>query len=234
MDDLARTHHLVITHLLRTGAAPTRAELARQLGVDPEAADAALLRLAEAHGMVLHPGTCDPWVIHPFSSSPTAIWVAAGDAAGEEDGERGWWAPCTWCAFGIATLAGGRCTIHARLGGEAEELHIDVADGRSLETDLVVHFAIPPREAWVNVHHHCAMILPFRSDADIDVWSARHGLPRGESVPITRVAELARAWYGQHARPDWHEWSLSEAAALFRSVGLVGPFWELDAGEARF
>lgn len=209
----------MIDHLLRTGAAPSLPELAAALGLSVEGAADVLRRLEDIHGIVLHPGTTDPWVIHPFSLSPTATWVASGD--------RGWWAPCTWCAFGVATLAGGRCTLHLRLGGEGEDLDVDTADGRSLETDLVVHFAIRPRDAWANVHHHCAMVLPFRSEPDIDAWCERHRLPRGEAVPIATVASLARAWYGRHADPDWRKWTMAEAAEVFRSVGLVGEFWEL-------
>ena len=226
MDDYGPAHHAIVAHLLETGAAPSLPVLAARLGIGVDDTASALRRLEDVHGIVLHPGTVVPWVIHPFSLSPTATWVASG--------ERGWWAPCTWCAFGIATLVGGRCTIHVRLGGESEDIDIDVADGRSLETDLVVHFAIRPRDAWNNVHHHCAMVLPFRSDADIGDWCERHGLPRGRAVPIAQVAELARVWYGRHADRDWRKWTVREAGALFRSVGLVDGFWELDEGEGRF
>jgi Alkylmercury lyase len=49
-------------------------------------------------------------MIHPFSLSPTGTWV--------QQGEQGWWAPCIWCGFGIAALAGENAVIHARIGAE--------------------------------------------------------------------------------------------------------------------
>src|SRR5262249_57149373 len=34
---------------------------------------------------------------------------------------RGWWAPCIWCALGVAALVGEDVVIHSRIGGEAEK-----------------------------------------------------------------------------------------------------------------
>jgi hypothetical protein len=60
-----------------------------------------LLRsLADSHGVVLHPYACEPWVIHPFSLTPTVNWI---------QGERvSWWARCVWCALGVAVLVAAR------------------------------------------------------------------------------------------------------------------------------
>lgn len=206
----ARLHHALIRGLLDTGAAPVLP--------DDDGTRAALARLHDTHGLVLHPGTHEPWIVHPFSLSPTATWVARG--------ARGWWAPCLWCAFGIEALVGAPCVVHARIGGEAEAIAIDGdAD------DLFAHFALPPRRAWDNVVHFCAMVLPFRGADDVDAWCARHRLPRGELVPVPQVRALARRWYGGHAAEDWRKHTVAEAAAIFAEVGLVGPFWALgDVG----
>ena len=53
--------------------------------------------------------------------SPTAMWVQMG--------QRGWWAPCIWCALGIAALADDDVVIHSRIGGEAEDLDLHVSQG---------------------------------------------------------------------------------------------------------
>jgi hypothetical protein len=221
-----RIHHLIISGLLDSGAAPTTPEMASALSLSEAEIEAGLQTLSDIHGVVLHPNRCEPWIIHPFAVSPSATWV--------QGSERGWWAPCLWCAFGVATLAGGEVTIHSRIGGESEAVEIPVHDSRPGRGDLLVHFAIRPRQAWDNVHHHCAMVLPFRSEAEIDAWSLRHRLPRGRGVPLAQVADLARVWYGRHAEREWRKWTGAQAQAIFHGAGLTEDYWTLSAGGERF
>lgn len=217
-----RLHYELVHGLLEDGACPSNAELARRMEI-AENDVARLLRELEAiHGVVLHPHVCEPWIVHPFSLTPTIHFV-------ERTG-RGWWAPCVWCAMGVAALAGGNVCIHTRIAGETEPLAIRVHGGQPEPSDLVVHFPIPPARAWDNVHQHCSMVLPFHSAAGIDEWSARHKLPKGEAVPLEQVARLARVWYGSHHHPDWHKWSMDEAQRIFSDAGLRSPFWHLDGG----
>jgi hypothetical protein len=173
-------------------------------------------------------GTPPRWLFHPFSLSPTATWVQAG--------KLGWWAPCIWCALGVGVLVGEDVVIHSRMGGESENLGIHVSGGFVREHNIVTHFAVPLRSAWNNVHHYCATVLPFRSEAEVDAWSRRHAIPKGAVVPIAQVAHLARLWYGKHADPDWEKWSVAQAREIFGRVGLTGPFWALEAAaeENRF
>ena len=214
-----RVHHAVIEAIV-AGTPRDTVALARATGAPVPDVEASLQNLADAHALVLHPGSGDVWVAHPFSCSPTATWVALGD--------RGWWAPCLWCAFGIEVLVGGRATIHARLGGEAEELAI------ARDSELLVHFALPPRLAWSNVIHYCSTVLPFRSEAELDAWSARHCLPRGAAVPLAQVVTLAERWYGRHRDPAWVKHTTREAQQIFDEVGLTDPFWQLRATGERF
>ncbi len=219
-------HHHLLRGLIDDGRCPDVAALAASTGTESSEIEASMRRLAANHGLVLHPHACAAWIVHPFSASPTGTWV--------EQGERGWWAPCLWCALGVATLVGGDVAIHARLGGESEPVRVHVRDGRPHETGLLAHFALPPRHAWDNVHHSCAMLLPFRTEHDVDAWSRRHGLPRGEAVPLERLAALARSWYGRHAAPDYVKWTPAEAQRLFADAGLRGAFWSLDTEAGRF
>ena len=219
-----RVHAEVLRRIVESGRAPTLVELAAALPGDDVAA--ALRRLHVGHGLVLHPKSTEVWIAHPFSLSPTAVWVASARA--------GWWAPCIWCAMGIVTLAAPTATIHARLGGEATSVSIATRDGRLLDEELVVHFALPPRDAWHNVVHFCATVLPFRDADEVDAWCARHGLRKGEVVPIARVLDLGRAWYARHLDVDWKKWTVAEAQAIFDQVGLRGPFWRLPPSHRRF
>ena len=139
-----------------------------------------------------------------------------------------------WCALGVATLVSGEAIIHAREGGETDSIQIPVDRGVPTLTDVLIHFALPPRKAWDNVHHYCAMLLPFRNEKEIDTWSQRYGLPRGHAIPIDQVAALARAWYGRHADSDFKKWTPAEAQKIFTEVGLTGEFWQLDSEADRF
>jgi hypothetical protein len=200
--------------------------LAERIGTTPTDVEKLLDELASIHGVVLHPHARVPWVVHPFSLTPTINWITAKTGS--------WWAPCIWCAFGVAVLVGGAVRIHTRYGAEAEPLVIDVIDGSPAKDDVVVHFAIPPARAWDNVHQHCSLVLPFHSTEDIRDWCKRYGIEMGEAVSLSKVSELARAWYGSHASPDWRKWSIGEAEDIFTRVGLTSEFWRLDNRRGHF
>jgi len=220
-----RVHAAVLRSFVERGHAPGTSELAASLGVEPTEIATALRSLHDGHGLVLHPGSTAVWIAHPFSASSTNVCVTAGD--------RTWWAPCLWCASGVISLLGergGEAVVHARWQGEHEPLVL-TADASS---DPLVHFALPPRDAWDNVVHWCASVQPFRAAADIDGWCERHRMPRGEAVPWSHVLALGRAWYGGHLSPTWRKWTAREAVMIFGSVGLRSAFWALPDSDERF
>lgn len=220
---LSVIHYELIAGLIHTGSCPDRSELSTRLNLSVAEVEGVLSALAELRGVVLHPHACEPWIVHPFSTTPTSHWV--------EGTSLSWWAPCIWCAFGISTLVGGQTRIHTRMGGEAEPLVIHVVNGHPVGLeDVLVHFAIPPVRAWDNVHQHCSMVLPFHSHEGIVSWCERHKLPRGEQVPLHQVAKLAQAWYGGHGDVNWHKWTSDEARQIFQRSGLVSAFWSLGTG----
>jgi hypothetical protein len=224
---LSLIHHELIQTLIDTGSCPNRSELAERLDLPVAQIEQLLYELSEIHGVVLHPHICEPWLVHPFSTTPTAHWVEGADG--------NWWAPCIWCAFGIVALVGGETKIHTRFGAEAVPLVIRAVDGQPIGLeDVSIHFAIPPVRAWQNVHQHCSMVLPFRSREDILAWCDRHRTSHGEDVPLRQVAHFARAWYGAHADRNWHRWSIAEAQEIFEKLGFASPFWDLGAGEGRY
>jgi hypothetical protein len=221
-----RVHHEVIRGFVTDGHPPDLDALAGKMGVARDEVMRSLRRLHEQHGLVLHPDSTAIWVAPPFSSSPTGAWVASG--------ARGWWAPCAWCAMGIVVLAAPEATIHVRIGGESRPAEIVVRGGEIASEDLFVHFAIPARDAWNNVVHYCATVLPFERVEDVAQWCTRHALPRGDVVPLTRVLVLAREWYRRHLDIDWRKWTLAEAQAIFDKVGLRGDTWRLPGGQGIF
>jgi len=68
-------------------------------------------------------------------------------------------------------------------------------------------------------------MLVFRSEAHVDRWLA--GRPRGAVIPISKLAELASAWWSDRLSPDWQPHSLEQNQAILEGLGLVAPFWRL-------
>jgi len=224
---LSRVHHELIRALIETGSCPSNSELALKLNLPAARIEQLLQELSRIHGIVLHPHRCEPWVVHPFSLTPTMHWVRARNGS--------WWAPCIWCALGVATLVKGELEIHTRFGAESEALVIQVSNGQPVGLeDVWVHFAIPPARAWQNVHQHCSMVLPFRSPKEIRDWCDQHHLPHGEEIRISQVARLAQLWYGSYGDLDWHKWTVVEAKQIFRNAGLVSQFWDLGERKGAF
>ena len=69
-------------------------------------------------------------------------------------------------------------------------------------------------------------MLLFRSEEHVDAWVAS-GRPRGATITLGQQWGLARAWFGGRHLPEWRKRTAAEAEAVFRSVGLSGPFWAL-------
>ena len=144
MDSLARDVRLYIyAQMIDTSAAPAPADAARALSCSVPEAEDAYRSLADAHVIVLRPGSTTIWMAPPFSNVQTAFTVIAGG--------RAYYAPCAWDAFGIpaALCADARIfTTCADCGGVLER---KVAAGDIAETRGLVHFALPARRWWDDI-----------------------------------------------------------------------------------
>ena len=65
----------------------------------------------------------------------------------------------------------------------------------------------------------------FRSEAHITAWLA--GRPRGASIPIAKLAELADAWWSDRLARDWQPHTREHNQAILDRLGLTGEFWRL-------
>lgn len=51
----------------------------------------------------------------------------------------------------------------------------------------------------------------------------------GAWIAIDDAWRLSVAWYHDRLDPGFHARTPAEAQAIFRDLGLTGPFWSLDA-----
>jgi len=205
--------------IARLGYAPGLNDLAVELSRPPAEVKRSLQRLADAHALLLHPGTTNPWVVHPFALSPGSCWVQT---------ERGsYWANCLYCACGIAAAMRCDAHIHTRYGGEEEAVTFRVAGGALIDTGGVFHLSTPAARWWDNVIFACATFQPFKSEQDAQDWCVRHALPLGAILSLPQLWGFARDWYGAYLDEPWKKRSLEDAEAAFQRHGLSGPFWAL-------
>ena len=144
MDPLLRDVRLYIyRQMVETSAAPSTADTAHALGCGVPEIESAYRALADAHVIVLRPGSHTIWMAMPFSNVQTAFTVIAGG--------RAYYANCAWDAFGVAAMLGIDARIFTTCADCGGVLERKIANGAIPEKRGVVHFALPARRWWDNV-----------------------------------------------------------------------------------
>ena len=142
----SRLHDAVRIYIYRqfieTGHAIGAGDIARALNCHAAEIEQALVDLADAHTIVLAPGTRSIWMAHPFSAVPTPYTVHRGGIS--------YWANCAWDALGIAAMLQRDTECLCQCPDCNQRIDLSVNDGR-VSSDAVVHFVVPPRRFWDNV-----------------------------------------------------------------------------------
>jgi hypothetical protein len=125
------------------GRPPVAAEVAEVLGTEQAAVEDSLRRLADAHVLVLAPGTPYIWMANPLSAIPTPFSV---EAAG-----RTWFGNCIWDALGVVAMLGGDGTVNTWCPDCDARLEVEVAGDRLLSREGVAHFAVPAAQWWDDI-----------------------------------------------------------------------------------
>ena len=68
-------------------------------------------------------------------------------------------------------------------------------------------------------------MLLFRSEDHVNRWLGER--TPGATIPITKLAELAAAWWGDRLAPDWRPRTREQNQAILDQIGLGDPFWQL-------
>lgn len=125
-----------------TGQAPVPAEVAAAVGIPIADAEDAFRRLADAHVLVLAPGTPYIWMANPLCALPSPYRVDAGG--------RPFFGICIWDALGILGLLGTDGTVSAACPDCGEPLRVEVSGGR-VSGDGLVHYAVPAAHWWDDI-----------------------------------------------------------------------------------
>jgi len=145
MDEVdLRIRNHVYASFVRTGNAPTPAEVGEALGLAESDVAAAYRRLHDCHALVLQPDTTAIRMLNPFSAVETPHRVEAG-------GES-WFANCAWDALGIPAALHTDGTVQSACPDCGEPLKLEVRDGSLVRGgDLLVHFVVPARRWWDDI-----------------------------------------------------------------------------------
>ena len=138
---LDRLHGRVIRRFIETGHAPTYLDLARDEGMEPEAARQAVRELMPAvPGCWQHPGTDHIVSYAPFNNLPTWHRVTI-------DGEEKWTAQCGFEALAVTHLFPGKdVTIDSVCRDCGESVQVVMRDGQVTRLDpseAVGHSNVP-------------------------------------------------------------------------------------------
>jgi hypothetical protein len=204
----------------REGRAPSPAELAATLGLQPPAVAEALRELHELHAIVLTRAGDGVRMAHPFSAWPMGFVLRGGD--------RLWWGGCAWDSFGIVAALREELEILTVCPGCGRELRYRASTTEAPEAPgLVVRLPRPAAEWWDDVVATCTHIRTFCSREHVAQWRERTGAAEGCVVELDPLWRLAQPWYGDRLDPDWEPHSREHNQALLEQCGLTGPFWAL-------
>jgi Alkylmercury lyase len=125
------------------GRAPVAAEVAGELEMDVPSVEESFGRLADAHVLVLAPGTPYIWMANPFSALPTPFTV--------EVSGRTWFGNCIWDAMGAVVMLGGTGTVRTWCPDCGEGLYVSLEGDWVTSGEGIVHFAVPAAHWWDDI-----------------------------------------------------------------------------------
>ncbi|MEW9555449.1 organomercurial lyase [Nonomuraea sp. NPDC050783] len=158
---------------------------------------------------------------HPFSAIPLGFSVM---------GERTlWWGGCAWDSFALPHLLpdDGEVLVATRCPNCGAALAWAVNTEAPPAGGEVAHFLTPVARMWDDVVHTCGNQRLFCSTACVDGWLEREGLPRGYTMDLSVLWNLAAHWYDGRLDRGYVRREPVDALAYFTEVGLTGPFWGL-------
>jgi len=65
----------------------------------------------------------------------------------------------------------------------------------------------------------------FRSEEHIERWLG--GREPGTTISVSKLSELAHAWWSDRLPPDWRPHTREQNHAILERLGLTDEFWRL-------
>jgi hypothetical protein len=65
----------------------------------------------------------------------------------------------------------------------------------------------------------------FRSEEHITRWLGER--KPGATIPISKLSELAHAWWSDRLPPEWRPHTREQNMAVVKQLDLTGEFWQL-------
>jgi len=143
-DVLRTVREAIYAAIVRTGAAPSVETLARSANLTNAAVKEAFRNLADAHVIVLEPGTTTIWSAPPFSGVPSPFVVRAGASV--------WYSPCAWDSFGIPAALNDDAAIEACCAWSNEPIRCGVQHGGTYG-DALIHLLVPAAHFWDDIFY---------------------------------------------------------------------------------
>ena len=134
--------NLTYRRFVELGRAPSLAELAGELGIEPDDLAASWRRLHDEHALVLDPDG-EIRMAAPFSAVLTPYGVRAAG--------RSWFANCAWDAFGVCVALGSDGEVSSACPDCGEPIEIAFRKGRADPDEHVVHLLVPAARWWDDI-----------------------------------------------------------------------------------
>jgi hypothetical protein len=142
MEPFEQVRRAIYATIVRSGRVPTPADLATSLGIDEDAIADTYRALADAHVIVLRPGTAEIAWAPPFSAVPTPFRATAGSMS--------WHAPCAWDAFGIPAALKQDAAVDAHCAWSGDRIVCGVEQGVAYG-EGVIHLLVPAAHFWDDI-----------------------------------------------------------------------------------
>ena len=221
-DVVERVRRAIYDTFARQGHAPGREEIRNLAALDDAQLTEAVAELA-AHRQLALDESGDIAMAHPFAAVPLGFSVM---------GERTlWWGGCAWDSFAIPHLVPDEPSVLVATTCPAcsSPLAFTVTRSAAPSGPEVAHFLVPMPRAWEDVIYTCSNQRLFCSEDCVQTWLARTGQTQGYVMDLGALWRLASGWYSGRLDSPYQRRDPQSAAEYFRSVGLHGPFWGLNA-----
>jgi len=177
----------VLESFRRLGRAPTLAEIAKDLKMNEERAEASLRKLDAADMLYLEGGRIV--AAYPFSNQPTPHEVTF-----TRDGTRTY-SMCAIDALGIAFMFGESVVISSRCGHCNKRLEIQVGDrAGSPDEEIMVFFGFARSEHAAT--SSCPILQFFCSRAHLDSWRVANPSKLGAPLNLEEATSLGKEIFG--------------------------------------